>query len=109
MKNIKLYKNELLGSFKDVAIKEGFNNIKHLIFTLDKRCVNVYIDGFINEKKDTKALFYGSSEALSYLRLFKKIYSLKIDNIHIYTDFKTVNLTYVLFKGETLNFKHLKF
>lgn len=109
MKNIKLYKNDLLKALKDVAINDGFNSIKHLIFTLDKRCISVYIDGFINEKKETKALFYGRSEALFYLRLLKKITLLKIDSLHIYTDFKTVNLTIVFYQKETLNFKHLKF
>lgn len=109
MKNIKLYKNDLLKSFKDIAISHEFNSIKHLIFTLDKRCINVYIDGFINEKKETKAFFYGRPEALFYLRLFKKITLLKIDRLHIYTDFKTVNLTIVFYQKETLNFKHLKF
>jgi len=109
MKNIKLYKNDLLKAFKDVAINDGFNSIKHLIFTLDKRCISVYIDGFINEKKETKVLFYGRSEALFYLRFLKKITFLKFDNIHIYTDFKTINITYVLFEKETLKIKHLKF
>lgn len=108
-KLIKKYKRDLLKFLELMAKEDGFNIVYNIVFTIDKRCINIYINGLVNNKKMSKSSILNKSKSLIYLRFLKKYTSLELENAHIYTDFKTVNLTVVVLKNNILEFKHLKF